>query len=111
MTDIIIDKWHFKWQVVCMNEPPHDNPSSLIDGRGIQFLITETSTLHHSQAQKVARQGRHKKSAGKRNHIIIIDEVEYHVSRAGPSHTYPFRGHEVACRLLQPLWAVYPSGY
>eukprot|EP00962_Isochrysis_galbana_P043503 scaffold16587_cov141-Isochrysis_galbana.AAC.1 len=55
---------------------------------------------HTSQAQKVAKQGRHK-SAGKRNHIVIIDEVEY---RVGAFPYYPFRGHEVACRLLQPLW-------
>eukprot|EP00962_Isochrysis_galbana_P049479 scaffold20962_cov112-Isochrysis_galbana.AAC.12 len=37
---------------------------------------------------------------GERNHINIIDEVEYHVG----AFPYPFRGHEVACRLLQPLW-------
>eukprot|EP00962_Isochrysis_galbana_P049848 scaffold21332_cov148-Isochrysis_galbana.AAC.2 len=60
---------------------------------------------HTSQAQKVAvaRQGRHEgagKRKRKRNHIIIIDEVEYHVG----AFPYPFRGHEVACRLLQPLW-------
>jgi len=45
--------------------------------------VKRDSIPHHgnertSQAQKVARQGRHK-GAGKRNHIIIIDEVEYHV--------------------------------
>eukprot|EP00962_Isochrysis_galbana_P052213 scaffold23606_cov108-Isochrysis_galbana.AAC.7 len=37
---------------------------------------------------------------GERNHIIIIDEVKYHVG----AFPYPFRGHEVACKLLQPLW-------
>jgi len=37
---------------------------------------------------------------GERNHINIIDEVDYHVG----AFPYPFRGHEVACRLLQPLW-------
>eukprot|EP00962_Isochrysis_galbana_P035483 scaffold12174_cov121-Isochrysis_galbana.AAC.9 len=68
-------------------------------------MESRDSTPHHgnehtSQAQKVARQGRHK-SAGKRNRIIIIDEVEYHVGAFLP---IPFRGHEVACRLLQPLW-------
>eukprot|EP00962_Isochrysis_galbana_P001680 scaffold437_cov122-Isochrysis_galbana.AAC.8 len=37
---------------------------------------------------------------GERNHINNIDEVDYHVG----AFPYPFRGHEVACRLLQPLW-------
>eukprot|EP00962_Isochrysis_galbana_P038647 scaffold13734_cov116-Isochrysis_galbana.AAC.1 len=37
---------------------------------------------------------------GERNHINIIDEVDYHVG----AFPHPFRGHEVACRLLQPLW-------
>eukprot|EP00962_Isochrysis_galbana_P056894 scaffold29041_cov94-Isochrysis_galbana.AAC.1 len=37
---------------------------------------------------------------GERNHINIIDEADYHVG----AFPYPFRGHEVACRLLQPLW-------
>eukprot|EP00962_Isochrysis_galbana_P022967 scaffold6882_cov117-Isochrysis_galbana.AAC.4 len=37
---------------------------------------------------------------GERNHINIIDEVDYPVG----AFPYPFRGHEVACRLLQPLW-------
>jgi hypothetical protein len=36
---------------------------------------------------------------GERNHINIIDEVDYHVG----AFPHPFRGHEVACRLLQPL--------
>eukprot|EP00962_Isochrysis_galbana_P037745 scaffold13255_cov128-Isochrysis_galbana.AAC.9 len=41
---------------------------------------------------------------GERNHIIIIDEVDYRVG----AFPYPFRGHEVACRLLQPLSVVGP---
>eukprot|EP00962_Isochrysis_galbana_P030823 scaffold10020_cov122-Isochrysis_galbana.AAC.15 len=45
-------------------------------------------------------QARKAQGRGERNHIIIIDEVEYHVG----AFPYPFRGHEVACRLLQPLW-------
>eukprot|EP00962_Isochrysis_galbana_P057074 scaffold29290_cov153-Isochrysis_galbana.AAC.1 len=67
-------------------------------------LIPHHGNERTSQAQKVARQGRHNRARGKgRNHIIIIDE-QWNITW-GPSHT-PFGGMRwlVACRLLQPLW-------
>eukprot|EP00962_Isochrysis_galbana_P017020 scaffold4884_cov122-Isochrysis_galbana.AAC.2 len=58
--------------------------------------FTSTSTKGKGNKAK----GRKAQERGERNHINIIDEVDYHVG----AFPHPFRGHEVACRLLQPLW-------
>eukprot|EP00962_Isochrysis_galbana_P001213 scaffold302_cov164-Isochrysis_galbana.AAC.2 len=71
----------------CLFKPPHDNPTSLME---VGFNSPSRERAHFTSTK--GNKARKAQERGERNHINIIDEVDYHVGAFLPT---PLSGSNV----------------